>query len=90
MAFYRLEAVNEGVHGYRDNNIDIIRQDDKKSAFGQAGSLCKLIRRVVGEWKIQLGLLVAELRPNLCRVSAPPQSALYLLPVSIYTSSGQC
>jgi hypothetical protein len=35
-------------------------QADKKSAFGQAGSLCKLIRPAVGEWKIQLGLLVAE------------------------------
>jgi hypothetical protein len=35
-------------------------QDVKKSDFGKASSLCTLIRLAVGEWKIQLGLLVDE------------------------------
>jgi hypothetical protein len=35
-------------------------QDGKKSDFGKASSLCTLVRLAVGEWKIQLGLLVDE------------------------------
>jgi hypothetical protein len=35
-------------------------QDVKKADFGNASSLCTLIRLAVGEWKIQLGLLVDE------------------------------
>jgi hypothetical protein len=35
-------------------------QDGKKADFGKASSLCTLVRLAVGEWKIQLGLLVDE------------------------------
>jgi hypothetical protein len=35
-------------------------QDAKKADFGKASSLCTLVRLAVGEWKIQLSLLVDE------------------------------
>jgi hypothetical protein len=52
-------------------------QDDaaKKSGLGHAASLCTFVRLAIGEWKIQLGLLVAE----TCTSSTPSEERLLLV-----------